>query len=137
MKYKYNILTGQVTENGVEINNDTMSLVTEMNKIEEKKNELAKKYTKLQEDYVRLHHENKVLKDRQNYRDIIDNILEKHTNNDWVYESHIMDYHYWTESKEVSFQPQFFIELENEGLCINEINIEDDEIHIYIRRLRT
>ena len=137
MKYKYNILTGQVTENGVEINNDTMSLVTEMNKIEEKRNELAKKYTKLQEDYVRLHHENKVLKDRQNYRDIIDNILEKHTNNDWVYESHIMDYHYWTESKEVSFQPQFFIELENEGLCINEINIEDDEIHIYIRRLRT
>ena len=46
MKYKYNILTGKVTENGVEINNDTMSLVTEMNKIEEKKNELAKQYTR-------------------------------------------------------------------------------------------
>ena len=137
MKYEYNIRTGQVTENGVRINNDITSLVAEMNKIEEKKNELAKKYTKLQEDYIRLDHENKMLKDKQNYRDIISNILGKYTNNTWVYESHIVDYHYWTESKEVSFQPQFFIELENEGLCISEMSIEDDETHIYIRRLRT
>ena len=137
MRYKYNILTGQVTENGVEINNDAMSLVTEMNKIEDKKHELAKKYTDLQEEYVRLKHENQILKDRQNYRDIIDNILGKYTNKDWVYESYIVDYHYWTESKEISFQPQFFIELENEGLCISEMSIEDDETHIYIRRLRT
>ena len=106
MRYKYNILTGQVTE-------------------------LAKKYTDLQEEYVKLKHE----KDRQNYRDIIDNILGKYTNNDWVYESYIVDYHYWTESKEISFRPQFFIALENEGLCISEMSIEDDEIHIYIRRL--
>lgn len=137
MRYKYNILTGKVTENGVEINNDAMSLVTEMNKIEDKKHELAKKYTDLQEEYVRLKHENQTLKNRQNYRDIIGNILGKHTNNTWVYESHIIDYHYWTESKEISFQPQFFIALENEGLCISEMSIEDDETHIYIRRLRT
>ena len=71
MKYKYNILTGKVTENGVEINNDTMSLVTEMNKIEEKKNELAKQYTDLQEEYVRLKHENQTLKNRQRKRKLL------------------------------------------------------------------
>lgn len=135
MKYKYHITTGQVTENGVKINNDISSLVTEMNKIEDKKHELAKKYTDLQEEYVRLKHENQILKNRQNYRDIIGNILGKHTNSTWVYESHIIDYHYWTTSKEISFQPEFFIELENEGLCISEMSIEDNEIHIYIRRL--
>lgn len=137
MKYEFDNTTGQVTENGVKINSDTSALVAEMNKIEEKKHELAQKYTKLQEDYIRLHHENKILKDRRNYRDIIGNILGKHTNSVWVYESHIVDYHYWTTSKEVSFQPQFFIELENEDLCISEMSIEDDETHIYIRRLRT
>ena len=135
MKYRFNIWTGQVTENGQEIDNNPLSLVAEMNKIESKKHELAKKYTDLQEAYVRLKHENETLKNRQNYRDIIDNILGKYTNNDWVYESYIVDYHYWTESKEISFQPQFFIELENEGLCISEMNIKDDKVHIYIRRL--
>ena len=61
MKYKYNIMTGQVTQNGVEISNDTLFLVTEMNKIEMKKQELAKKYTNLQEDYVRLKHDYEML----------------------------------------------------------------------------
>lgn len=135
MKYKFNIWTGQVTQNGVEINSDTLSLVTEMNKIEEKKHELAKKYTDLQEKYVRLNHENEMLKNRKNYRDIIDNILVEHTNTTWVYESHIIDYHYWTTNKEISFQPQFFTELEKEDLYISDINIEDDEMHIYIRQL--
>lgn len=135
MKYKFNIWTGQVTQNGVEINSDTLSLVTEMNKIEEKKHELAKKYTDLQEKYVKLNHENEMLKNRKNYRDIIDNILVEHTNTTWVYESHIIDYHYWTTNKEISFQPQFFTELEKEDLYISDINIEDDEIHIYIRQL--
>lgn len=135
MKYKYNIMTGQVTENGVRISNDTLSLVTEMNKIEMKKHELAKKYTDLQEDYVRLKHDYEMLKNRKNYRDIIDNILVEHTNTTWVYESHIIDYHYWTTSKEISFQPQFFTELKKEDLYISDMNIEDDEIHIYIRQL--
>ena len=135
MKYKYNIMTGQVTQNGVEISNDTLSLVTEMNQIEMKKYELAKKYTDLQEDYVRLKHDYEMLKNRKNYRDIIDNILVEHTNTTWVYESHIIDYHYWTTNKEISFQPQFFTELEKEDLYISDINIEDDEMHIYIRQL--
>ncbi len=135
MKYKYNIMTGQVTRNGVEISNDTLSLVTEMNQIEMKKYELAKKYTDLQEDYVRLKHDYEMLKNRKNYRDIIDNILVEHTNTTWVYESHIIDYHYWTTNKEISFQPQFFTELEKEDLYISDINIEDDEMHIYIRQL--
>ena len=135
MKYKYNIMTGQVTQNGVEISNDTLSLVTEMNQIEMKKHELAKKYTDLQEDYVRLKHDYEMLKNRKNYRDIIDNILVEHTNTTWVYESHIIDYHYWTTNKEISFQPQFFTELEKEDLYISDINIEDDEMHIYIRQL--
>lgn len=135
MKYKYNIMTGQVTQNGVEISNDTLSLVTEMNMIDSKKHELAKKYTDLQEDYVRLKHDYEMLKNRKNYRDIIDNILVEHTNTTWVYESHIIDYHYWTTNKEISFQPQFFTELEKEDLYISDINIEDDEMHIYIRQL--
>lgn len=135
MKYKFNMMTGKVTENGIEISNDTLSLVTEMNKIEMKKHELAKKYTDLQEDYVRLKHDYEMLKNRKNYRDIIDNILVEHTNTTWVYESHIIDYHYWTTNKEISFQHQFFTELEKEELYISDINIEDDEIHIYIRQL--
>lgn len=135
MKYKYNIMTGQVTQNGVEISNDTLFLVTEMNKIEMKKQELAKKYTDLQEDYVRLKHDYEMLKNRKNYRDIIDNILVEHTNSTWVYESHIIDYHYWTTNKEISFQPQFFTELEKEDLYISDMNVEDDETHMYIRQL--
>lgn len=135
MKYKFNMMTGQVTRNGQQMNNDILSLVTEMNKIELKKKELARKYTEMQEKYAKLNNENKMLKNRKNYRDIIDNILVEHTNNTWVYESHIIDYHYWTTSKEISFQPQFFTELEKENLYISDINIEDDEIHIYIRQL--
>lgn len=135
MKYKFNIWTRQVTRNGEEMDNDTLSLVTEMNRIELKNNELAKKYRELQEKYAELNNENMILKNRKNYRDIIDNILVEHTNTTWVYESHIIDYHYWTTNKEISFQPQFFTELEKEGLFISDINIEDDEIHIYIRQL--
>lgn len=135
MKYKFNIWTRQVTRNGEEMDNDTLSLVTEMNRIELKNNELAKKYRELQEKYAELNNENMILKNRKNYRDIIDNILVEHTSTTWVYESHIIDYHYWTTNKEISFQPQFFTELEKEGLFISDINIEDDEIHIYIRQL--
>ncbi len=135
MKYKFNIWTGQVTQNGQEMNSDTLSLVTEMNRIELKKKELAKKYMELQEKYAELNNENMILKNRKNYRDIIDNILAEHTNTTWVYESHIIDYHYWTTNKEISFQHQFFTELEKEELYISDINIEDDEIHIYIRQL--
>ena len=135
MKYKFNIWTGQVTRNGQEMDNDTLSLVTEMNRIELKKKELAKKYRELQEKYSKLNNENMILKNRKNYRDIIDNILVEYTSSTWVYESHIIDYHYWTTNKEISFQPQFFTELEKEDLFISDINIEDDEIHIYIRQL--
>lgn len=135
MKYKFNIWTGQVTRDGEEMNNDTLSLVSEMNRIELKNNDLAKKYKELQEKYSKLNNENMILKNRKNYRDIIDNILVEYTNTTWVYESHIIDYHYWTTNKEISFQPQFFTELEKEDLYISDINIEDDEIHIYIRQL--
>lgn len=135
MKYKFNIWTGQVTRDGEEMNNDTLSLVTEMNRIELKNNDLAKKYRELQEEYSKLNNENMILKNRKNYRDIIDNILVEYTSSTWVYESHIIDYHYWTTNKEISFQPQFFTELEKEELYISDINIEDDEIHIYIRQL--
>ena len=135
MKYKYNIITGQVTRNGVGISNDTLSLVTEMNQIELKKDELAKKYMEMHEAYAKLNREYKMLKNRKNYRDIIDSILVEHTNTTWVYESHIIDYHYWTTNKEISFQPQFFTELEKEDLYISDINLEDDEMHIYIRQL--
>ena len=108
MKYKFNIWTRQVTRNGEEMDNDPLSLVSEMNRIELKNNELAKKYKELQEKYSKLNNENMILKNRKNYRDIIDNILIEHTNTTWVYESHIIDYHYWTTNKEISFQPQFF-----------------------------
>ena len=135
MKYKFNIWTRQVTRNGEEMDNDTLSLVTEMNRIELKNNDLAKKYRELQEKYAELNNENMILKNRKNYRDIIDNILVEYTSSTWVYESHIIDYHYWTTNKEISFQPQFFTELEKEDLFISDINIEDDEIHIYIRQL--
>ena len=135
MKYKFNIWTRQVTRNGEEMDNDTLSLVTEMNRIELKNNDLAKKYRELQEKYAELNNENMILKNRKNYRDIIDNILVEYTSSTWVYESHIIDYHYWTTNKEISFQPQFFKELEKEDLFISDINIEDDEIHIYIRQL--
>lgn len=135
MKYKFNIWTGQVTRNGREIDNDTLSLVSEMNRIELKRKELAKKYMELKEKYAKLNIENEMLKNRKNYRDIIDNILVEHTNNTWVYESHILDYHYWTTSTEISFQHQFFTELEKEDLYISDMNVEDGEIHIYIRQL--
>ena len=135
MKYKFNIWTGQVTRNGREISNDPLSLVSEMNRIELKKKELGKKYTELQEKYAKLNKENEMLKNRKNYRDIIDNLLIEHTNTTWVYESHILDYHYWTTSKEISFQHEFFTELEKEDLFISDMSIEDNEIHIYIRHL--